>query len=106
MLTIASNKNESIDAIKTVAEARHLPTVLLDSSCQVADQFQAQTTPHVFVIDRQGILRYRGAVDNVTFRQRQPAHFFLDQTVEALLKGYSPTLTETPVCGCAIVREI
>ena len=31
LLTIASNRNESVDAIKTVAEARHLQTVLLDA---------------------------------------------------------------------------
>ncbi|CAG0976933.1 hypothetical protein ANAEL_01507 [Anaerolineales bacterium] len=106
LLTIASNRNESIEAIKAVAEARHLPVVLVDQNCRVADQLGAQTTPHVFVIDREGILRYRGAVDNVTFRQRQPVRFFLDEAVESLLEGHLPALAETPAYGCAIVREI
>ncbi len=106
MLTIASNRNETAGDVANVSEARRLPTVLLDANCQVADMFEAQTTPHVFVIDRDGILRYRGSVDDVTFRQRTPTRFFLDLAVESLLEGHLPELTESPAYGCAIVREI
>jgi peroxiredoxin len=106
MLTIASNLNETAEAVKTVSETRRLPNVLMDANCQVANLFDAQTTPHVFVIDREGILRYRGAVDDVTFRQRTPTRFFLDEAVESLLAGQFPTLTESPAYGCAIVREV
>ncbi|GAB4496389.1 MAG: hypothetical protein OHK003_01340 [Anaerolineales bacterium] len=106
MLTIASNRNESAEALRQAAETRRLPEVLLDADCSVADLFGAQTTPHVFVIDREGILRYRGAVDDVTFRQRKPTRFFLDEAVESLLSGQLPTLTESPAYGCAIVREV
>jgi hypothetical protein len=60
----------------------------------------------VFVVDRDGILRYRGAVDDITFRQRQATRFFLREAVEALLAGRQPDVGETPAYGCAIVREI
>ena len=106
MLSIVSNRNENAEAVKNAAEARRLPTVLHDANCQVADVFEAQTTPHVFVMDRDGILRYRGSVDDVTFRQRIPTRFFLDLAVESLLEGHLPELTESPAYGCAIVREI
>jgi peroxiredoxin len=106
MWSIASNKNENITDVKKASEARRLPTVLIDADCQVADQFEAQTTPHVFVIDRDGILRYRGAVDDVTFRKRTPSRFFLDEVVESLLAVHLPPLTESPAYGCAIVREV
>ena len=106
MMTIASNRNETLTALKEAAETRRLPQVLLDADCRVADVFDAQTTPHVFVIDREGILRYRGSVDDVTFRHRTPTRFFLDEAVEALLEGHLPTLTESPAYGCAIVREV
>lgn len=106
VLSIASNRNEKLVDVKKVSEARRLPKVLLDADCQVADLFEAQTTPHVFVMDRDGVLRYRGAVDDVTFRKRKPTRFFLDEAVEALLAGHSPALTESPAYGCAIVREI
>jgi hypothetical protein len=68
--------------------------------------FEAVTTPHVFLVDREGILRYRGAVDNITFRQREATRFFLQEAVVSLLQGCLPELTETPAYGCAIVREI
>ena len=106
MLSIAANRSENAEALKTAADARRLPTVLIDALCVVADLYEAQTTPHVYVIDRDGILRYRGAIDDVTFRQRTPTRFFLDEAVESLLEGHSPTLTESPAYGCAIVREV
>jgi peroxiredoxin len=106
MLSIASNRNETAEAVKDAAETRRLPTVLLDEDCSVADLFNAQTTPHVFVVDREGILRYRGSVDDVTFRQRTPTRFLLDEAVESLLEGHLPALAESPAYGCAIVREV
>ena len=106
MLSIAANRSENAEALKTAADARRLPTVLIDAQCFVADMYEAQTTPHVYVIDREGILRYRGAVDDMTFRKRIPSRFFLDEAVESLLEGRLPTLTESPAYGCTIVREV
>jgi len=106
MLSIAANRSESISSVAEAVNARRLPRVLIDAEHIVADLYGAVPTPHVFVVDRDGILRYRGAVDDVTFRQRQATRFFLEETVETLLEGHLPTLTETPAYGCAIVREI
>ena len=38
--------------------------ILLDSKGEVARLYNAKTTPHMFVIDREGVLRYHGAIDN------------------------------------------
>lgn len=106
MLSIASNRNEPVQMVAEVAQARRTPTVLLDSEHRVADLYDAVTTPHVFVLDRQGILRYRGAVDNITFRHRKATRFFLQEAVGALFNGKIPELQETSPYGCSIVREI
>ena len=106
ILPIAANRNESIQMLEEAAKTRRLPTVLIDAEHVVADVYEAQTTPHVFVVDREGILRYRGAVDDVTFRHRKATRFFLKEAVEALLDGRLPKLTEMPAYGCTIVREI
>jgi len=105
LLPIAANQIETTEALAQAATARHLPTVLLDSNHRVADLYEAQTTPHVYVIDREGILRYCGAVDDVAFRQKRPTRFYLDEAVEALLAGHLPSLAETRAFGCSIVRE-
>ncbi len=106
MLFIAANHNESLEMLEEAARTRGLPTILIDAEHIVADLYQAQTTPHVFVLDRAGILRYRGAVDDVTFRQRKVTRFLLEEAVEALLDGRLPELAETSAYGCTIVREI
>jgi peroxiredoxin len=105
LLPVAANSIESPEMVAETARRRRLPTVLLDGGHHVADLYDAQTTPHVFVIDREGILRYAGAVDDTSFRQRRPTRFYLDEAVEALLAGHLPPVQETMAYGCAIVRE-
>ena len=106
LLSVAANHNETTQMLEDAARARRLPMVLLDAEHLVADLYEAVTTPHAFVVDRQGILRYRGAVDDVTFRQRKATRFYLEEAVEALLDNRVPALQETPAYGCTIVREI
>jgi peroxiredoxin len=106
MLSIASNRNESTQGVAEAAKARRLPRVLIDADHIVADLYEAVTTPHAFVVDQGGILRYRGAVDDVRFRQPKATRFFLEEALEALLDGRLPALEETPAYGCTIVREI
>jgi hypothetical protein len=79
--------------------------VLVDRQHRVADMYAAQTTPHVFVVDGAGRLRYQGAVDDTSFSQRSPSRFFLYEAVQALLAGRSPQVLETRPYGCAIIRE-
>jgi thiol-disulfide isomerase/thioredoxin len=105
LLPIAANRIESVQALSAVAPARSMPMVLHDQEHVVADLYDAQTTPHVFVVDRAGILRYRGSVDDVNFGQRTPTRFFLQEAVEALLADRLPAVAETLAYGCAIVRE-
>lgn len=106
LLTIASNRNENVEALKNVSEARRIPNVWLDADCKVANLLEALTTPHIFIVDKDGILRYQGAVDDAKFRQKIPTRFFLDEAVESLLARRLPEIQESPAYGCAIVREI
>jgi len=106
MLSVASNRNESAQMVAEAAARRRIPRVLIDSEHVVADLYEAVTTPHVFLVDHEGMLRYCGAVDNITFRRREATQFFLQDAVEALRQGQMPQLSETPAYGCAIVREI
>lgn len=104
LLTIASNVNEPAEMLKRSAVERGLEHVLVDAGYQIADLYQAQTTPHFFVIDTQGTLRYMGAYDDVTFRQRITVHCYVCEAVEALLDGKDPHITQAPPYGCTIVR--
>ena len=105
-LPIAPNVNENLELIASEAFARELPLLLHDVDHKVADQYGAITTPHLFVIDAQGILRYQGAFDDVTFRQRTPTKNYLQMAVESIRQGNLPDPPQTHVYGCAIVRAI
>jgi peroxiredoxin len=102
--TIASNANEAKELIRTTASQRGLPIVLVDADQRAANAFGAQTTPHCFILDRAGIVRYQGAFDDVTFRQRTPSVFYVRDAVEAMLQGNLPNPDHTSPYGCTIVR--
>jgi peroxiredoxin len=102
---IVSNSNESRDLIAAAAARQDLPLVLLDRDQSIADKYGAATTPHFFVIDRDGVLQYSGAYDDVTFHQKAPTRSYLQEAVVALRTGRQPDPAETPPYGCSLVRH-
>ncbi len=102
--SIASNMNEPIEMLKTVAEDRGLSMVLSDPDHAVADLYAAVTTPHFYLIDPAGILQYRGAFDDATFRQPDATRDYLREALQAVRESRQPPLMETPGYGCAIIR--
>ncbi len=105
LIWVGCNGNESVELLGQVAAQRGLDCILCDPTQQVSDLYGVQTTPHVCVIDAAGYLRYQGAPDDVTFRQRQPTRLYLKEAVEALLLEQAPPVSETLAYGCAIIRQ-
>jgi peroxiredoxin len=106
LLPVASNVNEGKDLIVQESSLRGLPLVLHDENHLIADLYDALTTPHLFVVDTEGILRYQGAYNDVTFRQRDPTQDYLKMAVEAVLQGELPDPSQTNSYGCSIVRAL
>ena len=102
-----SNINEPEAEVQYEAENRGVNYPLLwDHDRKVADLYKADTTPHFFVIDPQGFVRYTGALDDATLEQRQPKNIYLDRAVSALLDKRMPEPTSTPPYGCPLVRQL
>lgn len=74
---------------------------LRDESQQVAHAYDAMTTPDVFVLDTEGVLRYRGAPDGDYEDPSQNASHLRD-ALDAVLAGDAPTVAETKPVGCSI----
>jgi peroxiredoxin len=74
---------------------------LRDESQDVARAYEAKTTPDVFVLDADGLLRYRGAPDGDSDDPAQNAAF-LRGALDAVLEGRDPDPPETPPVGCSI----
>jgi peroxiredoxin len=103
-LWIASNAHETREMVEKVAFKRNLPIVLFDEQLKVANLYGVQTTPHFFVVDRQGNLAYQGAWDDITFRQREATNSYVPQAIQALLNGHDPNITQSQAYGCTLVR--
>lgn len=102
---IASNANETEEEQLRVAREREVEIVLRDGDQSVADLYGAITTPHVFVIDSEGKLRYEGALDDSTWRQPEATRNYMVEAVNSLLAGSEPGVKETAARGCTIVRH-
>lgn len=104
---IASNASEPDYEVRNELADRRVPyPVLLDPGNVVADLYGAITTPHCYVIDPTGILRYAGALDDATYKDREPTRVYLDEAVKAVLSGRNPDPAEPPAYGCVIVRAL
>jgi peroxiredoxin len=102
---IASNASEPEYEIRAeMADRGTTYPILLDPGNAVADLYDAQATPHLFLVDAEGIVRYSGALDDATFRKRQGKVRYLDEALAAVQAGRDPDPAETPAYGCAIVR--
>ena len=104
LLAVASNRTEPPELLRQVASERGLPRVLVDADQTVADLYGVETTPHFFLVDGAGILRYQGAYDDVTFRSRAPTRSYVREAVRAIERGRAVEIEETPPYGCSVIR--
>ncbi len=103
-LGINSNSIEPTDEVIDHARKNGFPfPVLKDEGNRVADLYQAQVTPEVYVLDSNFVLRYRGRIDNSQNPERVTQRD-LQAALDALLAGKEPPVTETRAFGCTIKR--
>lgn len=93
---------DSLEAMRERVAAEEWPMPYLrDEDQEVARSFGAQATPDVFVFDRQGMLRYRGAPDDDYEDPSRNAQW-LRAALDAVLAGGEPEVSETRPVGCSI----
>lgn len=77
--------------------------VIAESGHEWADAFGALNTPHAFVVDRQGVVVFRGGVDNSRDASRAD-RLFLKQALEDLEQSKPIRVAASRPLGCAIRR--
>ncbi len=107
-LAINSNAQDSIADLTAYARTHAIGFPLLkDPGNVVADQFNAQRTPEVFVLDQQRSVRYRGRIDDqygVGYKRPEPKQHDLRQAIDQLLAGEVAGSRQTEAMGCRIGR--
>lgn len=105
---IDSNQQDSLAEIAHYARTHGIEfTLLKDPGNRVADQFGAERTPEVFLLDADRKLRYHGRVDDqygVGYARATPGKRELAQAIDAVLAGKQVSATETKPAGCRIGR--
>jgi peroxiredoxin len=94
---------DSFEAMKERVEADGgwpLP-YLHDETQEVARAYDARTTPDLFVLDADGVLRYRGAPD-ADYRDPSLRAAWLREALDAVLAGDQPARPQTEPVGCSI----
>lgn len=89
-----------------VAEFAMEHPVLLDESGAVGRRYGAGKTPHLFVIDAEGALVYRGAIDNAPMGEVRDAGAakinYVAAALEDLKAGRPVAIAEAAAYGCSV----
>jgi len=78
-----------------------------DTSGSIGHLYGMKTTPHLFVIAKDGTLAYQGAMDDRPSPDGDPrtAHNYVLAAVNSLLAGQPVAVTQTKPYGCAVHYE-
>jgi peroxiredoxin len=104
-LGVNSNVNEPATEVVSHSRSHGFSfAVLKDDGSKVADMYGASHTPEIFVVDRSGVLRYHGRIDENAQDAAGVKSPDLRNALEALLAGRPVPAAETKAFGCSIKR--
>lgn len=83
----------------------HATAMLLDPAGAIGRRYGAMTTPHVFVLDPNGVLRYQGAIDDTASTDQADipqSKNYVAQALDALLAEQPVEVSSTQPYGCSV----
>ncbi len=93
---------ETLANMKKRADEQEYPfPYLKDGDSSIARAYGARVTPHVYVVDGEGIVRYRGYVDD-SAKPAERKTTGLTDALGALLNGRDVANADTRAFGCTI----
>jgi peroxiredoxin len=102
-LAVNSTATNTADDSKKWAKDKGLPyPTLLDTDGKVGKVYGARTTPHMFVIDGKGVLRYAGAIDSDPKGKGGTVTSYVGDALTALAAGKAPSPASTEPYGCSV----
>ncbi|MEA5503351.1 thioredoxin family protein [Halotia wernerae UHCC 0503] len=101
---VTGHPMESFENMKAFAQNHQLNfPYLWDSTQDVSRSFGATKTPMAFLIDKTGILRYKGKIDNHPENALCIGEDYLKQAIASMFKGQAIKLTETEPVGTSLI---
>jgi peroxiredoxin len=97
--TIADDR---LDAMKKKAEKKKFPfPYLYDETQKIGTAYGAKYTPEFFILNKERKVVYMGAMDDKS-KEADVQHKYLEDALDALLKGNKPPIEETAAFGCLV----
>ena len=97
---------EGEDLAKRIASEQNSSTAyLVDADGQVGQLYGAKATPHMFVINPEGVLLYAGAIDDIASTDKADiakATNYVREVLDAALAGRSVDIKTTRAYGCSV----
>lgn len=97
------------ELLRKKKEYRILFDLFQDSKLVIANHFRATTTPQAFVIDKQKVIRYIGAINDQytdrTTRLPAPSNKYLEDALDQILSNRPVDPGNTRAVGCSIMRS-
>lgn len=102
---VDANREDTPAALRKYAAERSVVFPLVkDEKLALADSLIADHTPEAVVLDGQGVVRYRGRIDDNRDRTKIIRHD-LQEALEAMLAGKPVLRPRTLAVGCTIFRD-
>ena len=101
-VAINSSPSEDLEKMKQRAEEKGFNYAYAyseEGTC--AEEFGAKVTPHIFVLDKDRKVVYKGAFDDNQNDSKVEKHYVAD-AVDAVLAGKSVPVAETKAVGCGL----
>ncbi len=103
---VTSAANETAAEIRANTANLNLKVpVMLDLDGSLAEILGATHTPSVFILDRNGILRYKGSLDNNKKAGENGRIAYAEDAMDAILAARAVAIPETRPFGCSIKRR-
>jgi len=104
-----STADDAVEVKKLVAEFKLSFPTYLDPKLDATDAFKATTTPEVFVLDHNSMLRYRGRIDDTWSarlkKNAQTTNFDLKAALDEILAGRDVKVPATRPIGCPVIAK-
>jgi hypothetical protein len=75
---------------------------LFDEGQKIYPQYGATKTPHAFLLDKNLIVKYIGAIDDNVDDAKEVKEKYLENAIAALENGQTPSPETTKAIGCGI----
>ncbi|MGB5025897.1 MAG: thioredoxin family protein [Saprospiraceae bacterium] len=97
---------DNFESMQKLSNKKKYPfAYLFDDGQKVYPKFGATRTPHVFILDKNKVVKYIGAIDDNAKDEAAVQIRYVEDAISALESGKDPNPNTTKAVGCSIKKK-